>query len=149
MTNIYNIVNNTRTIIEGRDSLFVFEQGERMVRIVSSLFAATPEEILYGYGPLGVGVVALGVIGLRMFNIILKDRDKAIEDRDALLEDFFTKVIPAITRNTDVLERRQELDRVLIDGLKEGRNVVSENTKTLDEIRFILRDGRGNRIGGT
>lgn len=119
------------------------------MRFISYLFAVTPEEILYGYGPLGIGVVALSIVGLRMFNILLKDRDKAIEDRDAIVQDLFTKVLPAITRNTDVLESRQSIDRDLVSAIKESTKQLENNTKTLDEVRYMLRHSRHeDRMGG-
>lgn len=112
------------------------------------MFAATPEEILYGYGPLGIGVVALAFFGYKMFNIILKDRDKAIQDRDAMVQDLFTKVLPAIARNTDVLEGRQDIDRDLVAAIKESNKQLESNTKIYDEIRYMLQHGVNNR-GGT
>lgn len=110
------------------------------MQLMMTVFAVTPEEILYGYGPLGVGVVALSFVGHKMFNILLKDRDKAISDRDAMIQDVFTKVLPAIARNTDVLEARQAIDRDLVDAVK-------ENTKVVEEVRHVLRYGQ-NRVGG-
>lgn len=107
------------------------------------LFAVTAEEVLYGYGPLGVGAVAMAFIIYKMFNILLNDRDKAIKDRDAMLEDVFTKVLPAVTRNTEVLDARRDLDRDLLQ-------LVGENTKALEEVKYLLRHGGGNpRAGGT
>ena len=111
-----------------------------MSLITLNVFAVTPEEVLYGYGPLGIGVVALAFIGYKMFNIILKDRDKAIADRDIMVQDLFTKVLPAIARNTDVLEARQAIDRDLVDTIK-------ENTKVVEEVRYMLRHGQ-DRVGG-
>jgi len=115
------------------------------------MFAATPEEVLYGYGPLGVGVVALAYLAYKMFIIILKDRDKAIADRDVMIQDVFTKVLPAISRNTDVLEGRQDLDRELITAVKESNKQLETNTKAFDEVRYALRHGGqgNNRVGGT
>lgn len=119
------------------------------MRFIPYVFAVTPEEILYGYGPLGIGVVALSVVGLRMFNILLKDRDKAIEDRDTIIQDLFTKVLPAITRNTDVLEDRQSVDRDLVSTIKDSTRQLEENTRALDEVRYLLKFGRTeNRMGG-
>lgn len=118
-----------------------------MTPIIFTMFAATPEEVLYGYGPLGVGVVALSFFGLKMFNIILKDRDKAIADRDAMVRDLFEKVLPAIARNTDVLAARQELDRTLIDAVKQSGSQLEANKRVIDEVAFLLAHGN-NRTGG-
>lgn len=126
------------------------------------ILAFTPEEVLYGYGPLGVGVVALSIALAKLFNIVMKDRDKAIADRDALLDDLFTKVIPAIMRNTDVLEKRQALDEALLDTIKQS-NTLREETKlafeqskrsfdefrrTLESVQRMIRDRGGNSSGG-
>lgn len=127
------------------------------------LFAVNAEEVLYGYGPLGVGVVALSIALARMFNMMMKDRDKAIADRDALVEDFFTKVLPAIMRNTEVLEKRQVLDTELIEaikksnGLREETRVAFESSKrSFEEFRRVLESlqrmienrGFNPRVGG-
>lgn len=121
-----------------------------MVQVIVSVLGVTPEEILYGYGPLGIGVVALSFVGYKMFNIILKDRDKAIADRDVMIQDVFTKVLPAIARNTDVLESSQNVSRDLTDAIKESNRQLESNTKAFDEVRFALKHGQGNsRTGGT
>jgi hypothetical protein len=105
--------------------------------------AVTPDEVLYGYGPLGIGVVVLCAAVYKMFLSFMKDKDKAVNDRDTMIEDVFTKVLPAFDRNTQVLLTRQELDRELIDVLK-------DNTKVLEEVRFMLMHGRNNdRVGGS
>lgn len=119
-----------------------------MTPIILTIYAATPEEVLYGYGPLGIGVVALSFFGLKMFNIILKDRDKAISDRDAMVRDLFEKVLPAIARNTDVLESRRDLDRQLIDEIKRSNDQLDANKRMFDEVKYVLAHGN-NRVGGT
>lgn len=102
-----------------------------------------PEDILYGYGPIGIGLVVVAYFAYKMFNILLADRDKAIADRDALLKDVFEKVLPAVARNTDVLQARQELDRDVIQALKDSNEILSE-------VSFVLRHGGTNqRAGGT
>jgi hypothetical protein len=118
-----------------------------MLLTALTLYAITAEEVLVGYGPLGIGALALSVVGYRMFNIILTDRDKAIAQRDQMLNDLFTKVIPAITKNTDVLETRQEIDRDLIDTIKDSNEQLKANSKAFEEMSYLLRHG-GNRAGG-
>lgn len=104
--------------------------------------AATPTQTIGEYGLLGALVIALSGALVYVFKIILGDRNKAIGDRDKMLEDLFTKVLPAISRNTEVLEQRQGLDRELIDALK-------SNTKAFDEARIVFQT-RSNtgRSGG-
>jgi hypothetical protein len=116
---------------------------------LSMIFAAKPpEEILYGYGPLGIGVVALAFIGYKLFKIILADRDKALADKDLLVQDIFTKVLPAITRNTELLEQRQQIDRDLIEVVRESNKQLEANTKTFDELRYRLGPRAHIRSGG-
>ena len=111
-----------------------------MIHIPAIVFAVTPEEVMYGYGPLGVGVVFLCIAVVKMFSSIIKDRDKAISDRDSMVQDLFTKVLPAIARNTDVLERQQEIDRQLIDSIK-------EYNRRFDDMQRMLVQGNA-RAGG-
>lgn len=113
------------------------------------ILAVTPDQVLYGYGPLGVGVVVLTYALVKLFNIIMQDRNKAVEDRDTMTQDVFTKVLPAFARNTEVLERRQELDRELIDVLKESNKQLEANTKAFEEFKYTWNSGQGNnRVGG-
>lgn len=87
--------------------------------VFTSLFAQTPpEDFLYAYGPLGAGVVAFAYVINKLFNIILKDRDKAIADRDAMIRDLMEKVIPALNKNTEVLETQQEVDKEIVGILR-------------------------------
>ncbi len=120
-----------------------------MFHTISLLVSATkPEDILYGYGPLGVAVVALSYFGYKMFKIILTDRDKAISQRDILVEDVFTKVLPAISKNTDVLERRQDLDVQISSTIKDFTRALDDNTKAVQELIGLMRYGRGNAQPG-
>lgn len=117
--------------------------------MLSFLAATPPEDILYGYGPLGVVVVALAFLGNKFLNILLKDRDKAIEDRDAMLNDLLTKVFPAIVKNTEVLEKRQDLDRDLLQVIDTAHAALDRNTRVLDDVNRELNQGRTwNRSGG-
>lgn len=114
-----------------------------MFMVYTEVLAATPpEEVLYGYGPLGVGVVALAVVGYKLLKIILEDRDKAIADRDALLEDVFTKVLPAIAANTEILQQRQILDRDLVEAIKDLNQVRQD-------ARYYFDRGRPHEPGGS
>jgi hypothetical protein len=116
--------------------------------LIAFVYAVTPEEVLIGYGPLGIAALALSFIGYKMFNIILSDRDKAIAQRDAMLNDLFTKVIPALTQNTAVLEQRQDIDRDLIDTIKSSTKQLESNTKAFEEMSYFLKHGGSNRAGG-
>lgn len=132
------------------ESAFSFWEEDHVIFMTTILMAETPEQILYGYGPLGIGIVALSFIGYKMFNIILKDRDKAISDRDTMVNDLFTKVLPAIARNTEVLQARQEIDRDLNSVIKETNKQLDDNAKLFQEVTYIVRNTQGtNRVGGS
>lgn len=109
---------------------------------IDVFMATTPEQIFYGYGPVGVVAVIVSFVAWKMFNILLKDRDKAINDRDTMTEDLFTKVIPAVSRSTEVLERRQDLDKELIKEIKESKEATLKNTEILGRIELYLLQGR-------
>lgn len=120
-----------------------------MLDFMNVLAATSPEQTLYEYGLLGVIVVAVSGIAWKLFNIILKDRDKAMTNNDALIQDVFTKVLPAIAHNTQVLEERQEIDRDIIHIIKEATKQLENNTRACDEFRLILKHGQNNgRMGG-
>jgi hypothetical protein len=104
------------------------------------VIALTVDEILLTYGPLGIGVLVLGYFAARMVNLVISDRDRSNQQRDQIVEDVFTKVLPAIARNTEVLEKRHDLDREIIE-------VLRDNTRVLDEVRIMLR-GYDRRTGG-
>ena len=98
----------------------------------------------------GIVLVIVSIFAYKLFNIILTDRDKAISQRDVLLEDFFTKIIPALTKNTEVLQTRQDLDREIINLIKDFDSGVGENNRVLQEIKIMLSLGLGNaQTGGS
>ena len=115
-----------------------------MIFSFMTVLGVTPEETLYEYGVLGVVLVAVSYFAYKMFNIILSDRDKAVSDRDNMLQDLFTKVLPAIARNTEVLEGRQEIDRQLVEVIKDSNKALDSNTKAFDEARLIFQHGQNN-----
>lgn len=109
---------------------------------IMTLAATSAEEVMYGYGPLGVAVVALAVFSHSMIRMLIRDRDKAIDERNQLLEDMTTKVIPAIIQNTAVLERRQSLDHELLEVIKVGTAAFERNSRLNEEVKYVLRHGR-------
>lgn len=116
--------------------------------LIAYIFATAPEEILYNQGPIGVAAVALAYFSIKMLNLLLKDRDKAISDRDTMTQDLLVKVLPAISKNTDVLQDRQEIDRQLIEVIKESNRQLENNTKAFDEVSYLLKHGGKDRVGG-
>ncbi len=113
-----------------------------------SVFAETPQNILYGYGPLGIFVVALSWFSWKLITMFMQDRDRVIGQRDSLLKDIFEKVIPAITRNTEVLQARQEIDKELVVAIRESNAALDRNTKAFEEVRDAYRYGRPSNRGG-
>lgn len=95
------------------------------VAVVEGVFlyviGATGEEILVGYGPLGVFVVALGAFAKSTIDRLIQDRNSAITQRDEMIKDLFTKAFPVMERTVDVLDKRQMIDAEIISVLKDVR----------------------------
>jgi hypothetical protein len=111
--------------------------------------ATTPEQVLYGYGPLGVGVVVLTFAVMKMFNIIMKDRDRAISDREAMVQDVFTKVLPALTRSNDILEKQRDLHNEVLEVVRSAVTAAQENGRVLERVEWLLTHGRPDKTGGS
>ena len=111
----------------------------------------SPEPSLLQYGVLGTFVFILSGVVYKLFNIILKDRDRITVQRDELITTYFTKVVPSIEKTTTILAARQELDKDILAAVRELTSVVEANKQTLIEVRTILTLGRaGNaNTGGT
>ena len=79
-------------------------------------------EALTIYGPLGVFVIlfVLGlVVGKKEHDRVIAERDKATQQRDALLDDVFNKVAPLLERAAEAIKAREAHDSdvhsVLVD----------------------------------
>lgn len=92
---------------------------QQVLYVLSQTTPPNPSD-LYIYGPLGVGIVVFSGVIYKLFKIILNDRDKAIQQRDQLLDTYFTKVLPALTENTRVFAD-------VADVLKENTRVLSRH----------------------
>lgn len=125
-------------------SFSFFDWDKGMQQVISFLSQIDPaaKDVLFDRGVLGVVVFFLTGALVYLFRIVLKDRDKAIAQRDELLETFFTKVLPAITKNTEVLEKRQELDKELILTAKESSDATKENNELLKQVKYLIELGR-------
>lgn len=88
----------------------------------------TGEEILVGYGPLGIFVALLLVFAQQTIQRLIKDRDQERDKREALVNDILTKVIPLIERNTQVLNARTTLDNETLDVLKDVRRLLERQS---------------------
>lgn len=102
------------------------------------IFGLTGEEVLYGYGPLGVFAVAAGVALRTMGQYIIKDRDRAVEQRDQMADDMFNKALPLLTRTADLLEKRTQLDQELMDGFKYASKLAGQAEEVLKDVRRQL-----------
>jgi len=90
------------------------------------IYAVTLDDALISYGPLGIGVLVLGYFAAKQVIFLRERGDKAEAQRDAMIEDVFTKVLPALTRNTEVLDKRTDLDREVIEALQANSRVLQE-----------------------
>lgn len=97
-----------------------------MVWASGLIYAVTLDDALISYGPLGIGVLVLGYFAAKQVVFLRERGDKAEAQRDAMIEDVFTKVLPALSRNTEVLEKRTDLDREIIETLQESNAVMRE-----------------------
>lgn len=99
---------------------FPFSRLETDMLYAFFLQSSRPEEIFYNQGILGVTVVVLTFALYKLFKIVLNDRDKAIQQRDELLDAYLTKVLPALNDNTKLLGE-------ITDVLKDNVKVLSQN----------------------
>lgn len=88
------------------------------------ILAVTIEEALITYGPLGIGVFVLGLFSWRMVTWLFARVDKAEAQRDAMVQEVLTSVMPAVNRATEVLDKRQNLDREILDAMIRGKDVL-------------------------
>lgn len=102
------------------------------------IFGLTGEEVLYGYGPLGVFAVAAGVALRTMVMYIIRDRDRAVQQRDQMADDMFSKALPLLTRTADLLEKRDRLDQELMDGFRHASRLAGQAEEVLRDVRRQL-----------
>lgn len=98
--------------------------SQLLVVSVGVIFGVVPEDILYSYGPLGVMTAILLVFAKGTTDRLVKDRDRANEQRDAVVDDMVTRVIPMLQRAIDVIEKRQQLDHDLLRTLEDIRRIL-------------------------
>ena len=91
---------------------------------VGVVLGAVPEDVLYSYGPLGVMTTILLWFAKGTTDRLVKDRDRANEQRDAVVDDMLTRVMPTLQRTVDMLERRQQLDRDVLRTLEDVRRLL-------------------------
>ena len=102
------------------------------------IFGLTGEEVLYGYGPLGVFAVAAGIALRTMGMYIIKDRDRAVTQRDQMADDMFNKALPLLTRTADLLEKRTQLDQELMEGFRHASKLAGQAEEVLRDVRRQL-----------
>lgn len=91
---------------------------------VGVVLGAVPEDVLYSYGPLGVMTAVLLLFAKGTTDRLVKDRDRANEQRDAVVNDMLTRVIPTLQRAIDVIEKRQQLDHDILRTLEDIRRIL-------------------------
>lgn len=74
------------------------------------ILGITSEEALTTYGPLGIISAALLWFAKGTVDRLVMDRDKALEQRDQMMNDVLNDFMPVIRRAVDVLEKREQLD---------------------------------------
>ena len=112
------------------------------------LAAESPQDYFFKQGLLGVVVVVLAGVIYKMFKIILNDRDAAVKQRDQLLEQVFTKVLPAITKNTEILQARQDLDKEIILVIRDSTGAYKDMQTLMSETKYVLNSRRGTAQSG-
>lgn len=95
-----------------------------LVLVVGVVLGAVPEDVLYSYGPLGVMTTILLWFAKGTTDRLVKDRDRANEQRDAVVDDMVTRVMPTLQRAIDVMEKRQQIDRDLLQTLEDIRRIL-------------------------
>jgi hypothetical protein len=105
---------------------------------VEFIFGLTGEEVLYGYGPLGVFAVAAGIALRTMGLYIIRDRDRAVQQRDQMADDMFNKALPLLTRTADLLEKRDRLDQELMEGFRYASKLAGQAEEVLRDVRRQL-----------
>lgn len=92
------------------------------------LGATTSEDALLTYGPLGIMSLMLALFARETVSRLVKDRDRANELRDQMIDDIINRMMPVLQRSVEVLEKRQQLDIELVDTLRDVRRVLETKT---------------------
>lgn len=95
-----------------------------VVLTVGVVLGAVPEDVLYSYGPLGVMTAVLLWFAKGTTDRLVKDRDRANEQRDQVVNDMVTRVIPMLQRAIDVIEKRQQVDHDILKTLEDLRRIL-------------------------
>lgn len=110
-----------------------------LVATVQLFSAITLSDALVTYGPLGIGVAALGIFAARAYDREVKRADKAETKLDVMIQDWFTKVLPVLSRTTEVLKERAGIDREIIETMKDAADAIRQRER--DEWERSRRRG--------
>jgi hypothetical protein len=82
------------------------------------------------YGPLGIFVVLFVtgfVIGKKEHERVIGERDKAWDQREALINDVHTKVAPALERAAEAIKARGSFEDQVLDVITDVRRLLEGN----------------------
>lgn len=86
--------------------------------VSSVILSVTGEDALLTYGPLGIMSATLMWFAKGTVERLVKDRDQANAQRDQMVSDVFTEIMPVLRRTVDVLEKQQQIDVEVLTALK-------------------------------
>lgn len=93
---------------------------------VSFVLGATTEDALLTYGPLGIMSLMLALFARETVARLVKDRDRANEQRDQMVNDVINRMMPVIQRTVEMLEKRQQIDVEVLETLKDVRRALEK-----------------------
>lgn len=88
--------------------------------VAGMIVSVTGEDALLTYGPLGIISATLLWFAKGTVDRLIKDRDQANQQRDQMVNDVLTEIMPVLRRTVDVLEKQHQID---IDVLAVLKNV--------------------------
>jgi len=86
--------------------------------VATVVMTVTGEDALLTYGPLGIMSATLLWFAKGTVDRLVKDRDQANQQRDQMVSDVLTEIMPVLRRTVDVLEKQQQIDVEVLSTLK-------------------------------
>lgn len=119
--------------------LFVLRLDTTMLVSIAPILSATATDTFLDKGIMGAALVVVSGVAWKLCQIFINDRDTAFIERKEMTQDLLTKVFPAITKNTEVLEKRQELDEKLLEAMLENNNLLQRQARAFEDLERGLR----------